>query len=204
MSTELQPFAFQSHQLRVLVDDQGIPWFIAKEVADILGYSDASKLTQSLDEDEKQNRQIGGFGPRGVITINESGLYQAILNSKKPEAKVFRKWVTGEVLPSIRKTGGYGKPGNLTLDRELLKQIIESNVGKDAQIGYLTRQNDAEFDRRTEKLVQSLAAAHETIGTLKAQLATLETRLTAQADTDAMKEELLNLYRRLDRQGGQA
>lgn len=108
MNTELQTFDFQSHQLNVILDDAGEPWFIAKQVAEILEYSDAHKMTSKLDGDEVQNRQIGGFGNRGVNLINESGLYSAILTSKKPAAKLFKRWVTREVLPSIRKTGGYG------------------------------------------------------------------------------------------------
>lgn len=67
-------------------------------------------MCERLEEDEKQNRQIRGFGNRGVITINESGLYSAILGSTKPEAKPFKKWVTSEVLPTIRKTGSYTAP----------------------------------------------------------------------------------------------
>lgn len=89
----------------------GEPWFVAMDIADILGYSDAYEMTKRLDDDEKSNRQIAGSGPatggRGVIVINESGLYSAILGSQKDEAKRFKKWVTSEVLPSIRKTGSY-------------------------------------------------------------------------------------------------
>jgi prophage antirepressor-like protein len=68
------------------------------------------KMTSKLDDDEVQNLQIGGFGNRGVNVINESGLYSCTLTSKKPEAKAFKKWVTSEVLPSIRKTGSYTAP----------------------------------------------------------------------------------------------
>lgn len=83
------------------------PWFIAMEVAEVLGYSDAYEMTKKLDDDEKQNRQIAGFGPRGISTINEPGLFSAILTSGKPEAKPFKRWVTHEVLPTIRRTGSY-------------------------------------------------------------------------------------------------
>ncbi len=118
MNTELQTFEFQSHQLTVITDEHGEPWFIAMEVAEILEYSDANKMTSKLDEDEVQNRQIGGFGNRGVNIINESGLWSSVLRSTKPEAKEFKKWLTSEVLPSIRKTGGYIAP-NSELAREL-------------------------------------------------------------------------------------
>lgn len=104
------PFQFNLHAIRVIEDDHGEPWFIAKEVADVLGYSDAFEMTKKLDEDEKQNLQIAGFGPRGVTVINEAGLYAVILTSQKAEAKPFKRWVTHEVLPSIRRTGGYQLP----------------------------------------------------------------------------------------------
>lgn len=111
MQQQVLPYQFENHVLRVEMDADGTPWFIAMDVAAILDYSDAYEMTKRLDDDEKQNRQIAGFGPRGVNVINESGLYSAILGSQKPEAKRFKRWVTAEVLPSIRKTGGYRMRG---------------------------------------------------------------------------------------------
>lgn len=107
MKHSVTPFNYNGRNLSTITDEAGEIWFIAKEVAEILEYSDAHEMTSRLDADEKQNRQIAGFGNRGVTTINESGLYSAILGSTKPEAKPFKKWVTSEVLPAIRKTGGY-------------------------------------------------------------------------------------------------
>lgn len=104
------PFHFDDTDIRVIPNERGEPWFIAKEIAGALGYSDAEAMTRRLDDDEKQNLQLVGFGPRGVTIINESGLYSAILGSTKEEAKRFKRWVTSEVLPSIRKTGGYTAP----------------------------------------------------------------------------------------------
>lgn len=109
----LQAFQFNTHQLSVIVDDIGEPWFIAKHIAEILQYGDTEAMTRKLDDDEIQNRQIVGFGNRGVNLINESGLYSAILTSKKPAAKAFKRWITHEVLPSIRKTGSYQVIPNL-------------------------------------------------------------------------------------------
>lgn len=103
------PFNFEGSSIR-LVDLEGSPWFVAMEVAAVLDYSDSEAMTRKLDDDEKQNLQIVGFGPRGVTVISESGLYSAILSSRKPEAAKFKKWITAEVLPSIRKTGGYIAP----------------------------------------------------------------------------------------------
>lgn len=87
----------------------GEPWFVLKDVCQVLGITNHSNVASRLDEDEKAALQV--MDPHGrpqmTTTINESGLYSVILSSSKPEAKAFRKWITGEVLPSIRKTGGY-------------------------------------------------------------------------------------------------
>jgi len=108
--TSITPFQFEQHEVRV-VEIDGELWWIAMDVAESLGYSDTFKMTTRLDDDEKSNLQIGGLGPqyggKGVTIINESGLYTAILGSQKPEAKRFKKWVTAEVLPTIRRTGQY-------------------------------------------------------------------------------------------------
>lgn len=108
--TNLIPFQFENQQVRSLLDEHGEPWFIAKDIAEILEYSDTFEMTKKLDDDEIQNLQIAGFGNRGVTIINESGMYSSILSSKKPTAKPFKKWVTSEVLPSIRKIGKYEVP----------------------------------------------------------------------------------------------
>lgn len=106
--SNILPFNYNGHQLSTITDGNGDIWFVAKEVADILEYSDAYEMTKRLDDDEKLNRRIAGTGQRRDTTlINESGLYSSILNCTKPEAKPFKKWVTGEVLPMIRKTGSY-------------------------------------------------------------------------------------------------
>lgn len=108
MNTAPSIFNFRNTSpVRVVVGEDNEPWFVAMDVSAILGYSDTEAMTRRLDDDEKQNRQLVGFGNRGVSIINESGLYAAILGSIKPEAKVFKKWVTSEVLPTIRKTGQY-------------------------------------------------------------------------------------------------
>lgn len=93
----------------VLVD--GEIWFVATDVASALGYRDAEKMTRNLDSDEKGTQIVSTLGgEQDVSVINEAGLYAAILKSRRPEAKQFKKWVTSEVLPSIRKTGAYVGP----------------------------------------------------------------------------------------------
>ncbi|MES9783909.1 phage antirepressor [Bacillus thuringiensis] len=114
-------------QVRTVAQGEEV-WFIAKDVAEILEFKDAYSLTQHLDEDEKLNLPLEGF-KRGAIIINESGLYSAILRSRKKEAKSFKKWVTSEVLPSIRKHGAY-----------MTDQVLEQAVtNPDFAIGLLTK-----------------------------------------------------------------
>ncbi|WP_256349276.1 MULTISPECIES: BRO-N domain-containing protein [Pseudomonas] len=101
------PFKFGKQQVRtLLIDDQ--PWFVANDVSAALQYSEASAMTRHLDDDEKGLSIVQTLGgDQEMLVINESGLYSAILRSRKAEAKRFKKWVTAEVLPAIRKHGRY-------------------------------------------------------------------------------------------------
>ncbi|MGN5100222.1 phage antirepressor [Aeromonas veronii] len=106
--TNLISKAFEGHNIRIITDQQGEPWFVAADIAKVLEYTEASAMTRHLDDDEKGLSIVQTLGgSQEQITINESGLYSAILRSRKPEAKLFKRWVTFEVLPSIRKHGGY-------------------------------------------------------------------------------------------------
>lgn len=100
-------FNFHGQEVRTLIIDDE-PWFVGKDVADILGYQNGSRdINRHVDEEDRQNYQNGTFGNRGVTVINESGLYSLILSSKLPQAKEFKRWVTSEVLPAIRRQGGF-------------------------------------------------------------------------------------------------
>src|SRR5271166_2078402 len=104
-------FKFDESPVRAVVKD-GEPWFVAKDVCDILDIGDPSKAVDRLDGDETGTTSIRTTaGPRELLTVNESGVYSLVFTSRKPEAKRFRKWVTGTVLPEIRKTGSYEGPG---------------------------------------------------------------------------------------------
>ena len=107
---DLTIFAYESSAVRTL-DRNGEPWFVATDIAKILGYKLATDMAKMLDDDEKgmQNLHTLG-GDQELLVVSESGLYAAILKSRRAEARKFRKWVTAEVLPSIRKTGGYRDP----------------------------------------------------------------------------------------------
>ena len=91
------------------IDREGDVWFVGKDVAEILGYTNPSKaLSDHVDEEDKLNNEsLSSLGQRGGWLINESGLYSLVLSSKLPTAKQFKRWITKEVIPSIRKTGGY-------------------------------------------------------------------------------------------------
>lgn len=124
---EIQIFHFQGSEVRIVnVDDE--PWFVAKDVAEILGYSETNRMTARLDDDETNKTQsTDSVGRRTKITIiNESGLYNAALGSTKPEAKAFKKWVTSEVLPSIRKHGGYIAANGTETPEELYARALTS------------------------------------------------------------------------------
>lgn len=119
MNTEIQQFNFKGAALRTLTDEAGEPWFVAKDVCDILGLENSRKATTELDPDEKNTVTIsdGIPGNPNKTIISEPGLYKLIMRSRKPEAKEFQRWVTHEVLPSIRKHGAYMT--QQTLDKAL-------------------------------------------------------------------------------------
>jgi len=108
MSADLT-LTFGAHPITIITDEQGAPWWIADEVCAALAIRNSRDAIARLDEDEKGvgNADTPG-GPQRKATINESGLYSLILRSRKPEARAFKRWVTHEVLPAIRKTGSYG------------------------------------------------------------------------------------------------
>ena len=117
MINELQTFNFNEHEVRsILIDDQ--PWFVGKDVAKALGYADPDQaIRRRVDKEDRLTRQIDGSGQsREMTIINESGLYSLILSSKLSSAKSFKRWVTSEVLPAIRKTGGYNADKQVHID----------------------------------------------------------------------------------------
>lgn len=113
--TSLTQFTFHNEYNVRIIDLNGELWFVASDVASALDYRMASDMTRFLDDDEKGTHNLRTpSGSQDLTIINESGLYSAILKSRKPEAKKFKKWVTSEVLPSIRKTGKYEAPKPIT------------------------------------------------------------------------------------------
>jgi prophage antirepressor-like protein len=109
MNQQLAPFDFEGRQVRIVTDAQGEPWFVAADVLSTISLD--RKALERLDDDEKGVNSI--HTPGGVqemTTVNEPGLYALVLGSRKAEAKRFKRWVTHEVLPAIRKTGSYAVP----------------------------------------------------------------------------------------------
>lgn len=110
METDITPFAYGDQQVRVVTRD-GEPWFVAADIAKALGYSIAPAMVRSLADDEKGMQIVHTpGGDQKAAIISEAGLYSAVLRSKAPGAQAFKRWVTHEVLPSIRKRGGYLTP----------------------------------------------------------------------------------------------
>jgi prophage antirepressor-like protein len=124
-------FQYGANELRTVIICEE-PWFVAKDVCEVLELTDVSKAVNRLDEDEKGTTIIPTLGGnQNLLTVNESGLYSLILTSRKPEAKQFKRWITHEVLPSIRKTGQYVKP--LT-EREQLVAAMKLSIETSEEI----------------------------------------------------------------------
>lgn len=109
MSNEIKTFEHPEFGSIRTTEQNGEPWFVAKDIAERLGYSNPNEAIQDhVDEEDKLNsKTLSSLGQRGGWLINESGLYSLVLSSKLPNAKKFKRWVTSDVLPSIRRTGGY-------------------------------------------------------------------------------------------------
>lgn len=149
MSIEM--FDFKGREVRVMLDDQGESRWVASDVAKALGYRDAERMTRMIDEEDKGYSKVGTLGGEQVMTvINESGLYTALFRSNLEDVKPFRRWVTDEVLPSIRKHGGYISEHATVeqveaLQRELSRtkdQLTEAVRREDRTYGEMTKLQD--------------------------------------------------------------
>jgi prophage antirepressor-like protein len=143
--SNIQIFNYQSNEVRT-VEMGGEPWFVLKDVCNILGISKYRDTAARLDADERGSVEVDTLGgTQQVIAVNESGLYHVILRSDKPEAAPFRKWVTSEVLPSIRKNGGYIAGQEQLSPQELMAKALmvaqKTLADREARISELTAQN---------------------------------------------------------------
>lgn len=126
MNNEIRKFDFKGAALRTLTDEAGEPWFVAKDVCNVLGYTNASKaINDHVDQEDKLNNEsLSSLGQRGGWLVNESGLYSLVLSSKLPTAKEFKRWVTHEVLPQIRRTGGYIPTSESDSDEDIMARAV--------------------------------------------------------------------------------
>lgn len=150
--SNIQIFNYQSNEVRT-VEMGGEPWFVLKDVCTVLGISHITDTAKRMDEDEVgQTEVIDSMGRKqSTYIINESGLYNVILRSDKPEAKPFRKWVTSEVLPQIRKTGSYVLP----------------KMTKEMQAIFLLDNRTAQLDQRVTALENNAVIDYGQQQTLK-------------------------------------
>lgn len=127
---EIQTFNNEEFGTVRTVEINNEPWFVGKDVAEILRYADPNKaIAMHVDEEDKLNdKTASSLGQRGGWLINESGLYSLILRSQLESAKRFKRWVTSEVLPQIRKTGGYNMPGSYA---EALERLLNEVKAKE-------------------------------------------------------------------------
>ena len=133
MNNEIQPFEFEGNKVRALADGDEV-MFVASDIAKILGYRDAANLARNLDDDERGIHEVSTpSGTQNMTVLTESGLYRSILNReiayvKEPEAqafvKRFQRWVTHEVLPQIRRTGGYIPTTDVDDDMTILAKAV--------------------------------------------------------------------------------
>lgn len=151
-----------------VVEQGGEPWLVGKDVAEILGYSDLNKaVAMHVDDDDKKlnDKTSPSFGQRGTTLINESGLYSLVLSSKLPDAKKFKHWVTAEVLPAIRKTGGYIAGSEKMSDAELMAKAVlvaQATIKeRDARIAEL--ESDTQRMKPKEIFADAVSASDQTI-----------------------------------------
>jgi anti-repressor protein len=149
---EMQLFNFKNQSVRTLVVNNE-PWFVGKDVCNVLGYQNPSKALQDhVDfEDKLNNETLSSLGQRGGWIINESGVYALIFGSKLPDAKKFKHWVTSEVLPQLRKTGSYSAK-EMSSEELMAKAFIEAK-------SIMERQNKEIIEMKPKALFADTVAA---------------------------------------------
>ena len=135
---ELQNFNFSGQDVRIItINDE--PWFVVADIAKVLGASNSRSLAQMVDEEDKGKQSLHSGSDATIV--NESGLYTILLRSNNPQAKPFRRWVTSEVLPTIRKHGAYmTQPRVPTTQRELIMLALAGNEETNQRIDAIEEQ----------------------------------------------------------------
>ena len=162
--SNIQIFNYNSVEVRTIQND-GEPWFVLKDVCNVLHIGNSRDVVARLDQDEKGVGQIDTLGGKQEMTIiNESGLYNVILRSDKPEAKPFRKWVTSEVLPTIRRHGMYATPDTvekMLADPDTTIKLLETI--KQERAARLALEAQAEADKPKVLFADAVSASHTSI-----------------------------------------
>ena len=170
-------FEFNGFELRTIVDEKGEVFFVASDVAKSLDYRNASDMTRNLDEDEVRTHKMRtNAGDREMLLITEPGLYMAIMKSRKPEAKSFQKWVTSEVLPSIRKTGSY------TLDLDDHHKVVEAYLEKSKALQIASQERDHAIKTKAQISDKKTATAMATASAKSRENAKLKIALGQSVD----------------------
>lgn len=131
--TDLTAFGFHGQSVRVVIDEHGEPLFVLADLCKVLDLTNPTRVAERLDPDALSLAQvIDSMGrPQQAHAVTEAGMYEVVIRSDKPEARDFRRWITTEVLPSIRKTGQYGAISHITKS-DLARMVIDSEAAKDA------------------------------------------------------------------------
>ena len=162
--SNIQIFNYNSVEVRTIQND-GEPWFVLKDVCNVLHIGNSRDVVARLDQDEKGVGQIDTLGGKQEMTIiNESGLYNVILRSDKPEAKPFRKWVTSEVLPTIRRHGMYATPDTvekMLADPDTTIKLLETI--KQERAARMALEAKAEADKPKVLFADAVSASHTSI-----------------------------------------
>lgn len=159
---QIVPFTYEGTSVRTVTTEDGTPWFIAKDVCDILELTNTTVALEGLEEDERAKYYLGRQGSANVV--NEAGLYSLIFKSRKPEAKAFKRWVTHEVLPTIRKHGGYLTPDKIEealTDPDTIIQLAQTLKREQARRKELEAQ--AEKDAPKVLFADTVATAETSI-----------------------------------------
>lgn len=165
-------FEYQGHQVRTIIRD-GEPWFVAKDVCEVLEHSNPSKAVKDLvDEDDLTTGYpiVDALGrTQNATLVNESGLYSLILGSRKPEAKKFKRWITHEVLPALRRTGtysinGYRLPQTYAEALRMLADEVEKHEKTKQQLAIAAPKAEMYDVALSAKNAQSMSIVAKTLG----------------------------------------
>ena len=204
--TGLQFLNYQKHQVRLHLKDNEV-WFIAKDVAEILDYSETAQMTRHLDNDEVMSVKLTGMNMNSTL-ISEAGLYSAIFRSRKPEAKTFKRWITHQVLPSIRRHGAYMtedvlekvsyNPAFMQGLLDSLKQEQEAKLKAEQQLDLLLVENK-ELKPKAEKWEEFISSKGlYTLTTIGKQflggLSAIEVREKLQAEEVLFQNKVNGVY----------